>query len=96
MRTVLSTWFEAHGLRPKIRAEFQDSALLGAFGRSGLGVFAAPEVMATEVCAQYHVELVGVLDDVRQRYYALTVERRIRHAAVRAITERARSKLFAR
>jgi LysR family transcriptional activator of nhaA len=59
-------------------------------------VFAAPDVIATEVCAQHRVERIGVLDDVRQRYYALTVERRIRHAAVRAITESARAKLFAR
>lgn len=96
VRRVLTSWFEAHDMRPQIRAEFQDSALLGAFGRSGLGVFAAPDVIRADVCAQYHVERIGALDDVRQRYYALTVERRIRHAAVRAITESARSKLFAR
>jgi LysR family transcriptional activator of nhaA len=93
---VLESWFAAQGLRPEIRAEFQDSALLGAFGRSGLGIFAAPDILRAEVCAEYHVERIGPLGDARQRYYALTVDRRIRHAAVRAITESARSKLFAR
>ena len=95
-RRVLSTWFDEHEVRPQIRAELQDSALLGAFGRTGLGVFAAPLVIAHEVCAQYDVERVGTLEGLRQRYYALTVERRIRHPAVRALTESARSKVFAR
>lgn len=95
MRGVLERWFAEQGMRPAIRAEYQDSALLGAFGRSGLGVFAAPDVLRDEVCAEYHVERIGPLGDARQRYYALTVDRRIRHAAVRAITESARGKLFA-
>lgn len=96
MRRILTTWLDERDIRVTIRAEFQDSALLGVFGRAGLGVFAAPTVIAAEVCAQYHVESVGVLEDARQRYYALTVQRRIGHAGVRAITESARSKLFAR
>jgi LysR family transcriptional activator of nhaA len=95
MRRILTDWFEARSVRPVIRAEFQDSALIGAFGRAGLGVFAAPAVMSAQVRLQYGVELVGHLDDVRQRYYAITVERRIIHPAVQAITESARSTLFA-
>jgi LysR family transcriptional regulator, transcriptional activator of nhaA len=96
MRSVLSNFFEAHSVRPVVVAEFQDSALLGAFGRAGLGVFAAPAVIAAQVRLQYAVELVGELEEVRQRYYAITVQRRITHPAVRAITEAARSTLFAR
>lgn len=96
MRTLMTTWFEEQRVRPEIRAEFQDSALLGVFARAGLGVFAAPQVIASEVQAQYGVELVGKLEAVRQRYYAITTERRVTHAAVRAITETARGTVFAR
>jgi LysR family transcriptional activator of nhaA len=96
MRRVLETFFDGLGIRPIIRAEFQDSALLGAFGRAGVGVFAAPSVIAEAVRSQYRVESIGGIEGTRQRYYALTVDRRITHSAVRAITESARSTLFAR
>lgn len=94
MRGALMRWFDGHGLRPRIRAEFQDSALLMVFGRAGEGVCAAPTVLADEVMAQHRLALVAELEGVRERFYAVTAERKISHPGVRAITEGARTKLF--
>jgi LysR family transcriptional activator of nhaA len=95
LRRALTKWFESVGVRPRVRGEFQDSALLGDFGRAGAGVFPAPGVIEDEVRAQYGVEVVGRLEEVRARYYAITVERRITHPAVLAICQGARTELFA-
>lgn len=94
LRRGLTRWFDAHGVRPRIRAELQDSALISALGLAGEGVFAAPSLIEDQVRIQQRVEVVARLKDVRERFYAITVERRIVHPAVRAITEAARSDLF--
>ncbi len=65
-----------------------DSALLDAFGRRGLGLFAAPAAIEREGCAELQVQPVGRTEEVRERYYAISVERRLRHPAVVAIAER--------
>lgn len=90
MRRALSKWMDDRAIRPRIRGEFQDGALLGAFGRSGAGAFAAPSAIEDEVRAQFGVHAVGELEGLQQRFYAITVERRIKHPAVLAISEHAR------
>jgi LysR family transcriptional activator of nhaA len=70
---------------------FEDSALLDAFGQAGTGLFAMPSAMEAEVKRQYKVRLLGRLDSVRQRFYAITVERKLRNPAALAISERARA-----
>jgi LysR family transcriptional activator of nhaA len=95
MRRALTDWFEAKGVKPRVRGEFQDSALLMVLGQAGEGVFVVPTVIEREVKEQHRVTLVARLEDVRERYYAITVERKINHPAVRAITASARSDLFA-
>lgn len=94
LRRGLSKWLAAQGVEPRIRGEFQDSALLTALGQAGEGVFAAPTVIEAEVVRQHRVAVISRLDDVRDRFYAVTVERRIEHAAVRAITSAARTEMF--
>ena len=74
--------------------EFEDEALLRAFGQAGAGLFVMPTAIEAEVRRQYRVRLVGRLETVRQRFYAITVERTLRNPAVIAISERARA-LFA-
>jgi LysR family transcriptional activator of nhaA len=96
LRRALVRWFEEHEVQPQIRAEFQDSALQMVLGQAGEGVFAAPTVIEQQVIAEHHVSVVARLDGVRERFYATTVERKIGHPAVRAITESARSELFGR
>jgi LysR family transcriptional activator of nhaA len=76
-------------------AEFEDSALLKVFGADGLGLFAAPTVVAAEVCRQHGVSALGSVPDVKERFYAVSVERRLRHPAVVAVSDAARQELFA-
>lgn len=94
LRHALTTWFDAHDLHPNIRGEFQDSALLTAFGQAGRGLFAAPSVIEDEILAKHDVALVARLGDVRERFYVITVERKLAHPALRTITEAARDELF--
>jgi LysR family transcriptional activator of nhaA len=70
--------------------EFDDSALMKVFGQAGSGVFIAPSAIANEVAKQYGVEIIGNTDEVREQFYAISVERRISHPAVVSITETAR------
>jgi LysR family transcriptional activator of nhaA len=96
LRHSLDAWFDRHGVRPRIVGEIEDSALLKTFGQAGAGVFAAPSVVEREVPRQYQVRVVGRTGDIRERYYAVSAERRLKHPAVVAMTEAARSTLFDR
>jgi LysR family transcriptional activator of nhaA len=95
LRRALDQWFEAEHLAPVITGEFEDQALLKAFGESGRAVFPAPTAIAREVCRHYGVDTVGQTSAVRERYYALSVERRVTHPGVVAISATARGDLFA-
>jgi LysR family transcriptional regulator, transcriptional activator of nhaA len=94
LRRALDVWFESLGIAPAIAGEFDDSALMEAFGARGLGVFAAPSVLDEVIRRQYGVSVVGRADDVRESFYAITVERRLRHPAVVAVAETARDEIF--
>ena len=95
VRRTLEQWFDSQDVRPKIVAEFDDSALAKDFGMEGVGVFAVPTVIETEVRRQYRVGLVGRAPAVRQQFYAISVERKIKHPAVAAVCETARKDIFA-
>ena len=95
MRDALEVWFRDNSIRPKVRAEIQDSAVLKVFGGEGLGLFAGPSAIETTIVKQYNVEVVGRIEDVKERYFAITVERRVTHPAVAAIISSARQRLFA-
>ena len=94
LRLALDDWFEREGVRPHVVGEFDDSALMKALGQAGLGLFPAPSPIAGEVCRQYDVRSIGTIESVRQRFYAITVDRKLKHPAVIAICESARRKLF--
>ncbi len=94
LRLALDDWFERAEARPHIVGEFDDSALMEVLGQAGLGLFPAPSPIAGEVCRQYDVRCVGTIESVRQRFYAITVDRKLKHPAVIAICEAARRKLF--
>lgn len=95
LRQWLERWFESLDIRPVIVGEFEDSALLKAFGQHGDGIFVAPAVVEKEVQCQYNVEVVGRTDSVRERFYAISFERIVKHPGVTAITSVARRSLFA-
>jgi LysR family transcriptional activator of nhaA len=94
LRGMLDQWFEKTGVQPVIRGEFDDSALLKVFGQAGEGVFTAPTVIEKEVALQYRVQVIGRTNQIREKFYAISVERIIRHPAVAAIAESANKKLF--
>jgi len=94
LRRSLEVWFEKLGIRPYAVAEFEDSALMKVFGESGAGVFAAPTVIEADVIRKYRVRAVGRTDEVKEEFFAISAERRIRHPAVIAITEAAREDFF--
>jgi LysR family transcriptional regulator, transcriptional activator of nhaA len=87
LRRALDGWFAERGVSPVVAGEFDDLALLKAFGARGMGVFPAPAMVEQEVCEQYGVAPVGRVDEVRERFFALTVERRLRHPAAAALAE---------
>lgn len=94
LRRGLDAWFAGLGIAPAIAGEFDDSALMKAFGARGLGVFAAPSVIADVIRREYGVSIVGQSEEVRESFYAITVERRLRHPAVVAVAETARDEIF--
>jgi LysR family transcriptional activator of nhaA len=95
LRRALNQWFDRNGVKPRVVAEFQDSALLKVFGADGVGLFPAPAAVEDAVCRQYAVRVVGRVPEVKESFYAVSVERRLKHPAVVAITDAARSELFA-
>jgi LysR family transcriptional activator of nhaA len=94
LRRSLDQWFDAQNIRPELLGEFDDRALLKVFGQAGVGLFPGAAAVERETCRQHHVQLVGRLDAVRERFYAISVERKLRHPAVKAITEAAQGTLF--
>lgn len=94
LRHALEEWFGGAGIRPRVIAEFEDPALLKTFGEWGRAVFAAPTAVETDVLRSHRVAIVGRAPAVRERYYAISVERRLKHAAVAAITNAARTEMF--
>ena len=95
VRPQFETWLTRHGLHPRVVGEFDDGALMKAFGREGRGVFLSPSVVEDETCRQYGVEVIGRSAEMVDDFYAISAERRITHPAVAAITHRARGGLFA-
>lgn len=94
LRRAIDQWLEAEDLHPRIIGEFDDSALMKAFGQAGTAAFPAPSVIEPEVTRQYKVHTIGRVPAVRERYYAISAERRLKHPGVLAITNAARTDLF--
>jgi len=94
LRRLLDEWFVRKDIHPNIMGEFEDSATLKAFGQEGHGLFPGSSVMEKEICRQYQVKVVSRVDSVKQRFYAITVERRLKHPAVLAIFEGARQEIL--
>jgi len=95
LRLNLESWFERNDTSPLVVAEFEDRALMKVFGESGTGVFTSPTAVEQDVLDKYGVEVIGRTEDIKESYFAISAERRIKHPAVSAITEAARNKLFA-
>lgn len=94
LRRNLEQWFDSLGVRPNIVGEFQDNALLQVFGQAGAGLFAAPSAIESEIRLRFGLWVIGRTEAVTERYYAISVDRKLKHPAVVAICETARAKLF--
>lgn len=96
LRRALDDWFNSMDIKPVVEVEADDSALLKALGQDGMGIFPAPEVLRDDMLQHYNSEWVGPATDVRARYFAISVERRVKHPGVVAILEDARQNIFDR
>lgn len=94
VRPKLIRWLEEHRIHPLIAGEFDDSALMAAFGQAGAGIFSAPSTIAEQVQQQYGVIAIGTTDQVTEKFYAISVERTLTHPAVIAISRAARQEMF--
>lgn len=94
LRRDLDYWFEMNDVHPQIVGEFEDYALLRAFGQSGIAIFPVPSVFVRELRKQDKIVQIGSTEDVKLRFYAISAERKIKHPAVMAICESARRYLF--
>lgn len=94
LRRRMDDWFEANEIAPEVVGEFDDSALLKAFGEAGVGIFGGPTVIEDEICRMYRMNVIGQAPEIRESFYAISPERRLKHTAVVAITDVARKGLF--
>ena len=94
LRRTLNHWFATESIRPRIVGEFEDSALLKVFGQGGVGLFAAPTAIEKQVRLQYSVNVVGRLESVQERFYAISLERKLKHPAVVSIVGTAHREIF--
>ena len=94
LRRGLDDWFRKYDIEPFIVGEFEDGATMKAFGQEGHGLFPGSSVVESEIVRQYQVRKVGQIMGVKQRFYGITVERRLKHPAVLAISESAKEEVF--
>ncbi|MBT5110772.1 MAG: transcriptional activator NhaR [Rhodospirillaceae bacterium] len=94
LRTGIDQWLDKLRIRPRRIAEFDDSALMKAFGKEGAGIFTAPTAIEAEVALQYQVTPIGRTNEVMERFYAISIERQVKHPIVSAVMRVARESLF--
>ncbi len=94
LRSALDRWLDRQRLYPRVIAEFDDSALMKAFGQRGSGIFIAPSAIYREVENQYQVRRIGQVEEIKEYFYAISVERRVTHPIVSVVVDAARESLF--
>jgi LysR family transcriptional activator of nhaA len=94
LRRGMDDWFVRHGVTPTIVGEFEDSATMKAFGQAGKGIFPGSTVVAKEIHRQHVVKKIGEVQGVREQFFAISVERRLKHPGVLAIVDSARNAIF--
>ena len=94
IRGRIDFWLESNDLHPDIIGEFDDNALLHTFGRNGRGLFPAPSLLAKDVLEQFNAVPVGAMAQVREQFYAISNERKIKHPAVEAILTAMHGEVF--
>jgi LysR family transcriptional activator of nhaA len=95
IRQLIDGWLQQEGIRPIICGQFDDSALMKAFGQASMGIFFMSSIIEEEICHNFDVQVIGRIDGIKQKYYAISLERKVKHPAVAAICDSARRSLFA-
>lgn len=94
IRQLIDGWLEQLGIHPLVCGQFDDSALMKSFGQAGIGLFFMSSTIEDEICSNFNVEVVARVQDIKQKYYAISAERKVKHPAVAAICDSARTSLF--
>ena len=94
LRRSLEIWFQKKNINPFILAEFEDRALMKAFGEGGSGIFTSPTAVEQDVLQKYGVEIIGKTDDISERFYLISAQRHINNPAISLINKTARNSLF--
>ena len=94
LRSAIDHWLDKKRIYPKVVAEFDDSALMKAFGQEDAGIFIAPSVIRSEVEQQHNVMEIGQTTEVKEQFYAISVERKITHPVISQLMDAARERLF--
>lgn len=95
VRVKINQWLSQNKLHPQIKGEFDDSALMKAFGQAGEGLFFAPSAIANDVCQQYQVVKLADVESVTEQVYVITTERQLTHPLIKNICKAGRDDLFA-
>ena len=82
VRQRLTSWFEKHNIHPNIIAEFDDTALMKSFGEEGYGIFTSPTIIEKTISSHYHVDIIGRTNEIKEHYYMITPDRKLKHPAV--------------
>lgn len=94
LRRMLDYWFARNDIHPHVLAEFEDSALMKAFTQLEFALFAAPSAVKDPIADLYGMEEIGIAKDLRERFYAISLERKVRNPAVIRLVETAHQRLF--
>lgn len=94
IRRDFDYWFQTQGVTPNVIGEFQDSALMKSFARAGHAIIATPTCVEKDVANEYGLHVVGQTDGVKERFYVISVERKVKHSAVLSIVEEAQRRLL--
>ena len=94
LHSSLPRWLERQGVWMRIAGEFDDSALMKVFGEGGAGVFPAATASLPDILEHYKLEQIGVIEEIRERYFLISPERRLTHPAARVVSEHARTGMF--
>lgn len=94
MRRSVDQWLSESDIQPEFVGEMDDTALMKVFAEAGTGFIPAPLAIQTEIEKQFGLRLLMPIPNAVERFYAITVQRRLQHPAVVAISQAARSTLF--
>lgn len=94
IRQLFDKWCHDANIYPIIRGQYDDSALMKSFGKAGFGIFFMPSIIEDEVRETFGLEVIGRLSDIKQKFYAISAERKVTHPAVAAVCSTARDIIF--